>query len=282
MRPADCRRSSGATVAETPALSPSIAHVLLEESPLHAWTIHRLLGGRPRPSTSAQESGRLLHALLLEGGAGVQVIECEDFRAKAARIERDAVRADGGIPVPRPRYEEAVGVVAKLRESLAAQGIDLEGGSTEVKVEWHDPGAHGSVLCHGRFDWWSADRLRVIDLKTSDGSAHPQACAAKLVREGGVLQAEAYRRAVEHLHPELIGRVEVLFLFAETSDPFVVTPILCGGTMRELGALRWKRALDLWSWCLARDRWPSYVEGPIEVEAPSWALNLELAKEITG
>jgi hypothetical protein len=264
---------------ETPALSPSIAHVLTSESPLHAWTIHRLLGNRPRPVTDAQERGRLIHSLLLEDGAGVEVIEADSFRTKEAKAARDAAREAGKIPVVREKYEAALTVAGRLGERIAKLGISLDGGMTEQRIEWREMGAADDVLCHGRLDWWSANRTRIVDIKTTDGSVHPDACAASLVRDAGVIQEAAYVRAVEQLHPELAGRVSTLFLFCELSEPWAVTPIELGGSMREIGAMRWARAVDLWAHCLKHDSWPTYATGPIRVEAPAWALAREMDKE---
>lgn len=277
-------------MAETPALSPSIAQVLLEESPLHAWTIHRLLGNRPRPSTDAQEKGRMIHSLLLDGGRGIEVIDADDFRTKAAKEARDAARARGKTPVTRPKFEAASEVAQTLRERIYEHAkhprlerlADWDRGLREVRMEWHEMGRAGQVLCHGHLDWLSPDRQLIVDIKTTEGNAHPDICAAMTARSHSALQVAAYPRSVTVPQPELAGRVDVLFLFCELTDPWVVTPAFAAGSMKELGAIRWQRAVDIWSDCLATDRWPAYCDGPAYLEAPAWAVSREITMEEMG
>jgi len=262
---------------ERPALSQSIAHILVSESPLHAWSAHRLLGGEPRPTTDAQSKGRLLHRMLLEGGDGIVVLDYPDWRTKAAREERAEVTATGKLPILAEAYAELVHSVERIRANIDTAGVSLEGGECEVRLEWHEESRVGGVLCHGVLDWLSDDHSHIIDLKTGEASAHPDACAARLVRYGGALQDAAYRSAVSKLWPEMIGRVAVTFVFVETVAPFAVTPVTCASTMREYGESRWLRAVELWARCLESNHWPGY--GATRVEAPPWALAREMEME---
>lgn len=257
----------------TPKLSPSIAHVLTSESPLHAWTIHRLLGNKPRPVTDAQEKGRLLHALLLRGAELVEVIDADDYRTKAAKEARDAARAANRIPVLADKHAAALVAVERIREAIDRLGLlHLDTGHAEHRVEWSE----GAADCSGVLDWVSDDAALIADLKTTEGSAHPDVCAAKLLKEGGVIQDTAYRRAIGSLHPEMLGRVRMVFLFAQTVEPYAVTAVECGGSMQEIGAARWSRAVDVWTHCLGkgreREHWPSYADGVVKVDAPAWAM----------
>jgi hypothetical protein len=275
---------------ETPALSCSIAQVLLEESPLHAWTIHRLLGGRPRPTSDSQRAGQLIHKLLLSGGDGVEVIEFDDFKKKDAQAARDLAISKRLTPVVRPKYDEAIEVVARIRDQIAElanepdlrQLAEWDEGKFERREEWYESGRGGRVLCHGGLDWISPDETLVVDVKTTPGNAHPDICAAQCAKSHTVLQDAAYPRAVWSRRADLVGRVRVLFLFCETTDPWVVTPAYFGGSMGELGAVRWQRAVDLWSECLRDNRWPAYTKGAAILEAPTWAVSREITAEAMG
>lgn len=268
---------------ETPALSPSIAHVLTTESALHAWTIHRLLGALPRPTSDAQEKGHIFHALILEGGKGLRVIDATSYRSRLAKDARDEARELGEIPVLASKLDDYQLAADRIREQIAAFGFDLDDGVAEQRLEWAETTDAGDIRCSGRADWIRTDRQLVIDLKTTDGSAHPDACAGKLLREPGVIQDTAYRRAVAFADMALAGRVEVVFLFAQTVEPYAVTPAFCGGSMREIGALRWARAMEIWGRCMARGRarkhWPSYAHMPVQIEAPGWAVAREMGEE---
>jgi hypothetical protein len=268
---------------ETPALSPSIAHQLVTESPRHAWLYHRLLGGYKKPPTDEQEYGRLMHALILGEREKIVVVQADSFRGKAERAERDAARAAGKIPVVERKYQAAVEIAEVLKASIAELGYDLSAGTPEMRVEWEVRAEAGRLQCSGYLDWLRNDRLQVLDLKTTDGSCHPDACAMKLVKQGGCIQDAAYRQAVETLNPEVAGRIEIVFLFCQLAQPFAVTPIICGGSMRELGESRWTRACDLFSRYLALGReakhWPPYADRPVIVEAPGWLVQREIMED---
>jgi hypothetical protein len=262
---------------ERPALSPHVAHVLETESPLHAWTYHRLLGGKPKPATPAMTNGAILHDLFLEGGRRIVELDFADYRKREAQDARDAALAAGKLPCLSEKLNDALVCVKRWRENL--EGISVNGrpiefaeGECEVKLEWEEE----DVLCHGRVDWLQRDRQLVIDLKTVEGNSSPRACAAKLFDSPAVIQDHAYRTALELEDIDFAGRWTVLFLFAQTVEPYALTPIVCGATMREIGCGRWRRAKSTWAQCLRTNRWPSYGTAPIEVSAPAWAVAREM------
>lgn len=270
---------------EIPRLSPSIAHELLSESPLHAWTIHRLLGGMPKPVTDAQERGSAIHAFVFQAGSGVVLVPHDDFRSKAAKEARDAARENGEIPLAGPKYEELRSASERIRSEIERLGYDLSTGHAELRMEWSESSEFGDVDCSGRIDWIRNDRQLILDLKTREGSCHPNLCASLLVKSPGHLQEAAYKRAAAYGNPDLIGRIRMVFLFAQTVEPFSVVPIECAGSMQELGEVRWARAVDTWGACLRkgreREHWPSYADAPVRVEAPVWALQQEMLLEET-
>lgn len=262
---------------EIPRLSPSTAHILTSESPLHAWTFHRLLGGLSRPDTDATRKGRLFHDLLLTGGQDIEVYDFDDWRKKEARESRDDALVRGKTPLLRHQHVEMQDAVAIVRQRLAEDGIDLARGRSEVRLEWEEPSTYDSVQCTGRVDWINESFLTIRELKTGDRSISPDQCAARLVREGGAIQAAAYASAIGRLWPELMGAVEVEFIFIETAPPYAVMPAVCGGSMQEYGERRWLRAVETWAECRARNRWPG--PGRERLEAPAWAIARELLEE---
>ncbi len=266
---------------EKVALSPSTGETLIEESPLHAHTFHRLLGGKRRKGTGATDLGTLFHALLLEDGKGVEVIDADAFRSNDAKAARDLAISKGLVPVVKPKYEAALPVVERIRENMAKAGFPQASGASEVKVEWKEAAEPRDVVCHARIDWLSDDWTRIVDLKTTEGSVHPDACTASLFRYGGAMQDAAYRSAVTTLHPELAGRVSFTFWFVELREPYAVTPMEAAGCMREFGESRWQRAIALWSRCLENDEWPGYATSgrPNPAYVPAWAMAKETMED---
>lgn len=254
---------------ETPSLSPSIAKVLLDASPLHAWQRHPRLGGTPREATATFDHGHLVHALVLGRGAEIVTVDAEDWRTKAAREARDAARDAGKIPVLAGDLDAAQEGATKIRERLADRGLPLLGRS-EVTAVWQEPVLGGSIWCRGRMD--HVDSPQIVDLKTAR-SAHPRACVRHVIEYGYDVQAAAYSRALVAVNPELEGRVDFVFAFVETDPPYAVHCCRLDAMMREHGERRWVRACESWGWCLSRDEWPGYSTGIEYLEAPPWLLS---------
>src|SRR5262245_31717991 len=84
---------------ETPSLSHSVAHELINKSPLHSWMRHPRLGGQHKKETKEMDRGSLVHALLLGAGKPIVIIKADDWRTKASQQDRDYAREQGHIPV---------------------------------------------------------------------------------------------------------------------------------------------------------------------------------------
>lgn len=261
----------------TPSLSASIAKLLVDRSPRHAWAAHPRFGGIARESTDSMDSGTLIHRLLLGAGADLAVIDASDYRTNAAKAAREAARAEGKLPVLAPKLAEANETAAKLREQLHAFGIDLNGQS-EVPIEWHESTANGTpVLCRAMLDHVDLERGLIWDLKTTT-SAHPDSCARAMTIYGYDVQESAYRSALRHLRPELSGREDFLFCFLELEPPHAVLAVRSDGAFRALGDARWQRAVSLWKACLESNDWPGYAVDAVRLSPPPWALAKALSE----
>lgn len=256
---------------ERPSLSSTIARVLVGQSPLHAYSMHPRLGGKARAATRSMNFGTLVHALVLGQGVLVEVIHADDWRTKAAREARDEAREAGRIPILADEFEPAQKCADATLAAMAKHGIALTGESELAAIweEHHDEGA--SVLCRGMMDHWVEKTATIYDLKTTE-SANPKDLASKFIRFGYDIQRAAYVSAVETLHPALRGRVRFVFVFVETEPPFDVVPVIAGGSMRDLGESRWRRAVHMWDRSLRSNRWPGYAERSSQIEAPAWAM----------
>lgn len=277
------------------ALSASVAHTLISKSPMHAYLQHPKLGGKTKAATKEMDFGSIEHALLLGRGKQFAVVrnprageinpktkepdgEFEDWRKKDAQEARDAIRAEGKIPLLVHQAEAAFEVAERLRTNLRAHfGIVLNGVS-EVVAIWEEAG----VLCRAAFDHMieTDSWIDIYDLKIVR-SSHPKACQSHMIGFGGHVQAAAYISAVETLRPEMRGRVRFTNLFCEAEEPHAVTPVEFHGSMRWLGEQRWKRAVPLWERCITEKKWPGYVSAPIAIEAPQYALMAEEAEGAT-
>jgi hypothetical protein len=264
---------------EQPSLSSSIAHELIDRSPLHAWQIHPKLGGHRREASASMTDGTLIHALLLgQGEERIAVLDVPDFRTNAAKDARDKALAEGKCVVKKSDYDAALVVVDVLRERIAAQGIKLDG-SSEEKIEWTQQTDEGAILCRGMLDHLKLQqgrnpRATIYDVKTCRSAALP-AVQRHLLDYGCDIQEAAYRAGISKVVPEVTGRVEFVFLFCEIELPCDVTPVTLDGRFRHMGEAKWDRACWMWAHCLSSGKWPGYVSQITQVEPPPWALGPE-------
>lgn len=264
-----------------PSLSQSIAHVLVSESPKHAWLRHPKLGGVRSAPTKATDAGHVIHKLLLGKGANIEVLDVREYRSNADKALRDDAIAAGKIPMKRHEYEGIETAADVIRERLAESGFALTGES-EVAYEWEEPAQKGSVLCRARMDHVILDlaneRATILDVKKA-ASVNPKKLRRHFYDYGYDIQATAYPNALVALHPELAGRIDFVFLFCEIEPPYSIVPARPDGAFREIGMSRWTRAVDIWQRCLARNEWPSYCDRPIVLEPMPYQAQEELGAE---
>lgn len=261
-----------------PRLSQSTANILLNQSPAHAYAYHKLLGNVTKKSTKALDLGTLIDALLLgPGKKKFRVLDYANFTTKVAQAAKADAIAAGEIPVLREKYEEAEEVCIILRDKMFAKGISLVDGFSHYEVEWKN--AETGVLCRGELDHLLMPDI--LDVKTA-ASAKPDAFARSVQSYGYDVQAAAYIEAVEFLRPDLVGRVTMRFVVAETEPPYAVTPITLDGQFKALGRAKWLAACARWKECLSTGVWPDY--GTAMVSPKPWmmteALGLEGVSEL--
>lgn len=256
-----------------PRLHQSIASVLVNQSPLHAW--YKAFGGEVQEWDDARNMGTLCHKLLL-GGKDIIAIEAKDWRTNAAKEARDTALSDGKIPVLSQKLAIAHELKDKVLDALVSYGIILNGES-EKYVEWTTA---GGCECAGTIDHWLRPQHAILDFKFTLASASPDSCARLMVGGGADIQSAAYVQAVETLHPVLAGRVKSIFVYVEMEAPHAITLVRPGGMMRQLGASKWARACETWMRLLeeygTERPWPAYSSDIVEVNPPVWAMSQDL------
>jgi hypothetical protein len=137
------------------------------------------------------------------------------------------------------------------------------------------------VWCRARLDAWEPDAVTIHDLKTCE-DARRSAEGANIIRYGRDITAAAYIEAVETLRPELQGRVKYRFHFCEPDPPYGVMEAELTGELLELGRRKWRRAVETWGRCLVKKDWPGYSESVVRIDAPGWALEADMAEQLTA
>lgn len=258
-----------------PYLSQSIATTLLNDSPAHAHLTHPMLGGVARKATKSMDLGTLLHSLVLTGELPEQVelLDFQNYRPVAAQTARDAAQARGKIPMIPRDLKTAYALAKEFKQRLADRGLTFTG-AIEQRIRWTEESRGRVVQCEGTPDHVSPDGLIIDDLKFV-ARAHPDKIARHMVDYGCDVQWAAYTRAVRQNYGTH-GRERMRFIFCDIVSPLrsivVVNP---SASMRQLGTVRWERAIETWADCYERQLWPGYAE-EIEIDAPQYALAREM------
>ncbi len=266
-----------------PALSASIAKIILAKSSLHAWHAHPRLN----PDYVSEESdefdfGSAAHDLLLEGGtAKICVIKPEDYRSKptkkdpeggipkgwtngAIRAARDEARKNRLVPI-LPWHETQLQAMVKVaRECINGSEIAdaWNGGASEVKLHWQE----GKTHCRGRLDRQSADKRTIFDYK-STVNAQPDAFLRTIINLGHDVQEAFYRRGVEH---ETNKPANFVFLAQEKEPPYACSLVALDPAMQEMADRKVSFALALWQKCMETGRWAGYSNRIHYVAPPAW------------
>lgn len=259
---------------DRPSLSASMAHILVDDCPARAFHSHPRLGGNRRDPTDEMERGTLIHALLLGTGKEVRVFKFKDWRTNEAKAAKAQAKADGAIPILAHRKLELDYVVMGIQQRLDDLHISFEVGSREAVMHWIEEADDGTkVLCRGMTDHilLKSDKVLITDLKTCE-SAKPTDCAKSCINYGYDIQWAAYTSAARKLWPDAAGREHMRFIFMECEPPYIVTPAVFDGTMRELGERKWRRAVNLWAECMRTGDWPGYTKLEARLSAPAWAV----------
>jgi hypothetical protein len=256
-------------VGDRPSLSASIAHTLLTESPLHAWTDHpKLNPAFTRPAEPKFDVGTAAHALLFENAQPV-IIDAADWRTNAAKEQRDEARKAGGTPLLAHQAAEVTAMVDAVRAHLAALDVDpplFRDGDAEQTLVWEDDG----VLCRARLDWLRNDYTTIDDLKTTARSANPRDwCRTTLWSIGADIQTAFYIRGVK----ALTGVTPAFrYCVIETTPPYALSVIDLSPEALVNADAKVDAAIATWRECMRTGVWPAYPTRACSAALPPWEV----------
>lgn len=265
-------------VAETPTLSKSVIHLLLNASPAHAREAHPKLN--PNFMRKVEEKfdlGTVVHDLFLEGYDRVAIVPFDSWRKQAAQDLRDEARARGQIPMLASQAEQVQDMLVVLNARLGQFDLEPElfkNGTAEKTLVWEDRG----VTCRARLDYLHDDHSTIDDLKTSSRLAKPAAwCRTTLWSIGADLQQAFYVRGCKAI---LGVEPDFRFVIIETEPPHEISVISVDPYSIAVANRKIDYALDLWRDCLEKDEWPGYDRRIHYAEMPPWVENEWIAREV--
>lgn len=266
-------------IGDAPTLNPTVAKILIRDSPLHAFTAHPKLNKDYRPSVDRKfDVGSAAHELFLLGNdEKVKPINAADWRTKAAQNDRDEARAHGQIPLLEHEWQRVKAMLDALREQVPHLDADpamFVDGKPEQTLVWEDQG----VWCRARLDWLHDDHSAVDDLKTTKASASPYAWTrTTLWNIGADIQATMTIRGLK----AVTGRdVPFRFLAVESTPPYAMCPVALAPAALELANRKIDRALALWRDCLETDFWNGYPQQICYAEPLAWHEAQLLEREV--
>jgi len=261
-----------------PSLTQTIAKILLERSPLHAWHAHPMLNPDYRPDDDTKfDIGSVAHKLLIGRGKDIVALEqFEDWRTKASQEARAKAVAEGKLAVLGKQYARAQNMVAAALEQLALRGLGdwfCEGaGHGEVVLACQDNG----IWLRQMIDW--KNHTAVIDYKTTDMSVAPHCLGRMMATAGWDIQGAQAERILGVLGKE---RHDYLFVVQETTVPYCLSVVELSESALTMGRKKLFAAITIWRDCMRADRWPGYPTEIVVPEYPGWAESQWLDREQT-
>lgn len=272
--------------APTPSLTQSLAKIIIERSPLHAWHAHpRLNPAFERDDPTKYDVGNIAHALMIGRGKDIVALEqFDDWRTNAAKELREKARAEGKLAVRGKHFQLASRMVEAAHAQIFSRG-EVEAfriGAGEVVTLWKE----GDVWLRQMIDWLTPDHLTFYDYKTTGESAAPHVLGRKMAADGWHIQAAMAERGLLALDPNRAGRRRYLFIVQETDPPYALNVVEIGEAALTMGRKMLNYAVDAWAWCMKEGKFPAYPDMIVRPEYPGWAetewLNREVAHEELG
>ena len=259
-----------------PSLSNSVAKIIIQRSPYHAWLAHPKLNPNYQPTNKKEfDIGRAAHSLLLEGKEKIAELEFDTFKTKVAKEARYEAYANGLTPLlSKDLYttRQMVEVAKKFIDSHKLLKEIFANSKPEQTLIWTE----SNVLCRARLDILANDYKHVVDYKTTTNAKPATWSRGHIIAQGYDMQAAHYRSGIYRLTGVL---PEFIFLVQENKPPYGCSVVGLENSMELVGENKIMRALKIWRECLQSGKWDSYPTDILYYIAPAYAIHEDLDME---
>jgi len=270
-----------ADVCPDASLNASIAKVLIEQSPRHAWHAHPRLNTRWEQREDKKfDVANVAHTLLLGRGKKFVAAPFDAWTTKASKSFRETAQLAGQIAVLDKHLDLARAMVSAAVAQLTEQGCPEAFGRINGKAEVMVVGQQETIWLRCLIDWISNDLLHVYDYKTTKGSASPAAIEYKMVEDGWDIQAAMQEKVLDVADPVGAGHRHWRFVLQEAYEPFALTVAELPETVMDMGRRKLGTAIDKWSQCIKSGKWPSYSEGVVRPLYPTFKEQQWVNREV--
>lgn len=268
-----------------PSLTQTLAKILLDQSPLHAFQACPRLNvptdeeDEGEKYDKARAIGNAAHKLMLDRGKDLAVAEFADWRKKEAQeFKANAVFAHKE-PILRKHFDVAGGMVDAAIEQLNrihGCGNAFTQGDPEVVIANCDAG----IWLRSMVDWITPDLREVWDYKTTGQSVGPHDTGRLMSTAGWHIQAAMHERILDGIDPRGAGRRKFYYVAQENAPPYALTVNEIAESALTIGRKQIAYAFTAWALCVARNVWPSYPTRIIRPELPGYYENAWLGREL--
>lgn len=241
-----------------PAFSHSDAKLLTNTTPAKfRW----IKDNHHRDNKPEFDFGHAVHELVLGEGAGIDIIDADNWKKKADQEARKESWAAGRAPLLTREYEEAKACAAAVTEHPTAAKLLANRTHTEQAMFWPD----GNLTLKAKLDLVAGPVG--ADLKTTD-DASTDKFGRSAANFGYATQDAWYREAMR----QCLGIDDPLFVFivVEKSPPYLVNCIQLDPYDVELGARANRLAIEQYRTCVETGNWPGHGDGVNEASLPRW------------
>jgi exodeoxyribonuclease VIII len=233
-----------------------------------AWFRHCL--DNPPEQTAAMRLGSAVHTAVLEPekfDAEFVVAPVVDKRTKKGKEQwAEFCEASAGKDVLTGQEGETI---QRIRDAVfahpAARACLQVPGQAEKSVFWRDSAT--DELCKCRPDWWRNDGI-IVDLKTTRDAA-PESFSKSAYQYRYHVQAGYYMDGLELATGERPRGF--VFIAVETAPPYLVSVYAADDQMVLFGQVQYRKDLDLYAQCKAKNMWPGFPEEVLSLHLPPWA-----------
>lgn len=253
----------------TPSLSASIAKVLIEDTPRHAFTKHPRLNPHLERDEAVQfDIGNAAHSLMLGDPKRFAInTQWPTWQSNAAKEFRDQARRDGKIPLHGEQWDRVTRMVKLGRMQLEVHQ-DSSDAFTKGKPEQTLIWCEGKTWFRIRLDWLFDDRAKPYYDYKSTTCADPAVWRRIAESVGHDVSAAFYRRGIRALG--LNKRPQMKFVVQEVDEPHALSVVEFNDEALDLADMKIDRAIARWNWCMEHDNWPAYPAYTTTIGPSPW------------